>query len=362
MYYEPQPYKLPQKPTCYEDAVSVCERWTDKNMDFVEIPSDEIRLGITKGHVALCPPDDNEGFAMTRQAMSSLLKRLSLPTSLAGIFDKPGSQGILPNYDARVERGMDFVGGVMKDAKIPLTLRARGDYVRCVLGPSDLLLDYSRAMKTTVRALRKEKWVEREKMFKEFQPSDQSLAIALTESGKSLGIAPKDRLFSGVKLVFSENAEARNDVYSYVWRLVCSNGLIAPTEVASRFISLRGLKNDFRGAVRNGIHEALGNSQMLAEGAYRLRGFKIPKGDATEKLERFGAVIDRVAPTVHIPRGDRESLATVWSMQRDRSLYGLMNSMTALARERQNEDRANLERAAGRLVFQRDARLEALVK
>jgi hypothetical protein len=166
-----------------------------------------------------------------------------------------------------------------------------------------------------------------------------------------------DKLKAGVKVVFSENGEARNVIYSYVWRQVCSNGLIVPSFEESFRLSLRRMRYDFRNAVLEGIQRASSRSRNLAHVSARLatyRVFRKPDEDRNAAMER---TVESLAHTLLLPREARQDVQAVWASSGDRTLYGLQNAITSLARSGRNEKRADLERAGGRLVALPDSKL-----
>ena len=361
MYYEPQVERVRRSPRSIEEAVAVAEEWSSNNIDYVEQNTEDLEVGIERGTLALRPRHyQGAGYPLTKRAMVTLLKRMHLPTSLAAIFDPPKSSSYLAEHEVKVEYGLDFINGLLRDLKVPVVLRSRHDYIRAVLSPAEFILDYGDMMKHLANALRQiQSKVPLNTFFREFQPSDESLPVAVTVAKAPV---KQDRLSQGFKVIFSENGETRNDVYSYVWRKVCANGLIAPVETAAWRLGIRQLKQNPARAIFSAVRSALTNANHLANASVELSKYALPDFKGEQRLEAINTVIDRLSGTIGLPRSLKSTVAAVWSAQPDLSLYGLQNAMTNLARQENNERRANLERAAGRLVFLPTNRLKTAVK
>jgi hypothetical protein len=214
-------------------------------------------------------------------------------------------------------------------------------------------------LKHVARAVRKLGWETRPKMFKEFQPSDTSFPIALALYRVN---TEADKLRRGVKIVFSENGDEPNDIYSYIWRLICSNGLTSrPEEATGRLLQTRKLKMNAYRAIRDGLREAMQAAERLGDASLSLSRHRVRRVKGEEMSERLRSVVERLGPQIGLPKNTQEIVTALWASQDDRTLYGLQNAITTLARQERNEQRASLERVAGRLVFQSDRRLSSAV-
>ena len=362
MYYKPAATKF-RRPSCMDEAVSLAQEWTDHNIDFVDQESDSLKLGIASGGLSFGRKSEGEGSPLTRRGMVTMLKKLHLPTSLSRIFDpeKEGSTTYTAEREALVDRGIDFINGLLQDLKTRLTLRCRDGYVRAVLGVSDACIDYDDGTKAMVSALSELGWKDRPSMFKEFSLSDSQMSIAITH-GRVLQ-ETEDRSFGGFKLTLSEDGEAKNDVSTYIWRKICSNGLMGFGAGQSGFVHLRSLRSNPTMAIMQAISSARDSVQAFATKSERLREIHLPRVKADERGEIFSSILGRLGTRIGLPRSTQERVLPVWVNNKDnqRSLFGLQNTLTAMGRDARGQERTMLERAGGRLVNLHDSALRRAV-
>jgi hypothetical protein len=223
MYYKPIIKNPKTKITSFDDALEIAEKWDEVNHDTKPRSTDRYGLGLDKGTLIITSRRSGEVWPVTRFAMTGLLHQLSLPSAIARVFDESrleaeGSAGV-----SRAERALEMIGGLMGDLKENVVLRRRGGYLRAVISASDPVVRYADVIRGTQEAFSDLRWKETPRMFREFHITDHTMPLAIARHRVELD----DGLRLGHKLVCSEIGAVRPDLYTYVYRLVCRNGLVA---------------------------------------------------------------------------------------------------------------------------------------
>ena len=140
-------------------------------------------------------------------------------------------------------------------------------------------------------------------------------------------VARGDRLQGGVALRANEGEVC---VHPYVFRQVCSNGAIFAQVVGTRVI----LQDEFN--VLPQVVEAVGSccgEETFAEAAGQMRSAQNVHANMMLNLAPFLSKL----PREYVQRFLRD-VAAQFNRERDRTRYGLMNAVTATARETHDPD------------------------
>jgi hypothetical protein len=139
-------------------------------------------------------------------------------------------------------------------------------------------------------------------------------------------VRPHDKVQGGVAL---RATEGEVWVHPYVFRLVCRNGAIRAHALASRHVAA----DDFitieeaGGAVREAVQACCAN-EVFATGANEMRSAQVGEIDA---------ILNLMPLLGHLPAGSRnqmiDSILAQFEAGSDRSRFGLMNAVTATARD-----------------------------
>jgi hypothetical protein len=142
----------------------------------------------------------------------------------------------------------------------------------------------------------------------------------------------EDRLQGGVAIMASDH-EVR--VHPYVFRQVCSNGAIMAQAVQTRRIELPEWAGDPHSVmehVRETVH-ACGAPEILAAGVGEIRSALDREADFALTLL---PMLDRLPENVRVSM--MGMIAGRFFKEEDRSRYGLMNAVTAVARDTRDPD------------------------
>jgi hypothetical protein len=150
----------------------------------------------------------------------------------------------------------------------------------------------------------------------------------------------EDRMVPGIAVSNSEIGLLAFSVEAYFYRLVCTNGLISKTQVASKFrhVSRKAL-DEFNGILGQVIHESRYNQHQL--------------GVSTQKIvEDPLATIRSFNRQFQLTKNESEAVEKGWEAEPGNTMFAVINSYTRAAQgiEISNEERNKLERIGGRIL------------
>ena len=149
-----------------------------------------------------------------------------------------------------------------------------------------------------------------------------------------------DRIAPGISVSNSEVGIQAFSIEAYFYRLVCTNGLISKTAVASRFrhVSLKALE-EFNDIIRQVIYESHYNQERLAL--------------STEtRVDDPLATIGSFSRQFQLNKREAEAVERAYSYEQGFSMYQVINAFTRAAQDRQlnGEESHKLERVGGDIL------------
>jgi len=219
-------------------------------------------------------------------------------------------------------------------------LRAKGDRLRAVLSSTYSPLDSKLVMETLAPLLSPRLRVDW------FALSDEAMHLRLVDPTKARDILPGDGLSVGVHISNSEVGARSLCVDALVYRLVCSNGLIALVKGQSllrrRHVHMAPMR--FRAALEEAVAAAFATAEGFLDHLRDSTRQSVPDPEiAIERLgERWG---------LSEPVRDAAKVA-LWreKTQVRHSAYGLVNAFTGVAQLLADDKRYDLEVLAGQLA------------
>ena len=179
-----------------------------------------------------------------------------------------------------------------------------------------------------------------------FGLSDETLHLRVIDPSLTRDVLPDDALTAGFHLSNSEVGRRAVTVDACIYRLVCSNGLVAMVRGKSllRQRHIHVSQPRFEVALEEAVGEAVRTASGFVE--QMKRATQQPVRDVEKALERLGirmglsqSVLDEARRSMLSERPDQQS-----------SLYGLINGLTRAAQTLPDENRYDLEVLAGRLA------------
>jgi hypothetical protein len=149
-----------------------------------------------------------------------------------------------------------------------------------------------------------------------------------------------DRIAPGISVSNSEVGILAFSIEAYFYRLVCTNGLISKTQVASRFrhVSLKALE-EFNDIIRQVIHESHYNQERLSL--------------STEtRVDDPLATIGSFNRQFQLTKKEAEAVERDWTYEQGSTMFNVINAYTRAAQDQQltGEEAHKLERVGGEIL------------
>jgi hypothetical protein len=149
-----------------------------------------------------------------------------------------------------------------------------------------------------------------------------------------------DKMAPGIAVSNSEVGILAFSIEAYFYRLVCTNGLIAKTQVSSKFrhISLRAL-DEFDFTLEQVISESRFSQNLLSASAERT------VADPPATIESFNRQFQ-------LTRKEAEAVARGWETEPGNTMFSVINAYTRAAQDQAltGEERHRLERTGGQIL------------
>jgi hypothetical protein len=175
---------------------------------------------------------------------------------------------------------------------------------------------------------------------------EESFHLRLIDSSRAHAVLPGDDFFVGVHIANSEVGMRSLTVDALVYRLVCSNGMVALVKGRSllrqRHIHVAAPR--FRAALEEALSQALGATETML--------FQLQSA-AKQVVPDAGVAIERLSRHWHLSETTQEvakAALLTESLPVQESAYGLVNAFTAAAQTLPDEKRYDLEMLAGTLA------------
>jgi len=149
-----------------------------------------------------------------------------------------------------------------------------------------------------------------------------------------------DRMVPGIAVSNSEVGILAFSIEAYFYRLVCTNGMISKTQVASRFrhVSLKAL-DEFNDIARQVIYESHHNQERL--------------GLSTEtRVDDPLATLGAFNRQFQLTKKEAEAVERGWSYEQGYTMFNVINAYTRAAQDREltGEEAHKLERVGGEIL------------
>jgi len=170
---------------------------------------------------------------------------------------------------------------------------------------------------------------------------DQNLLVLkVPDFTRTFGFGEKDRIVPGISVANSEVGILAFSIEAYFYRLVCSNGMISKTSVASRFkhISRRALE-EFPDILR----------QVIYESEHSQRRFEIStQSRVDDPLQTIGSFNRQF----NITRKEAQAIEQAWEIEQGFTMFHVINAYTRAAQDPSlsAEEVYKLERAGGLIL------------
>lgn len=166
------------------------------------------------------------------------------------------------------------------------------------------------------------------------------LVLKVPDFTRAFGFGEKDRIVPGISIANSEVGILAFSIEAYFYRLVCSNGMVSKTAVASRFkhISRRAL-DEFPDILR----------QVVYESQHNQRRFEISTQSSVDNpLQTIGSFNRQF----NITKKEAEAVQKGWEYEPGYTMFQVINAYTRAAQDPSlnAEESYKLERVGGMIL------------
>jgi hypothetical protein len=166
------------------------------------------------------------------------------------------------------------------------------------------------------------------------------LVLKVPDFTRTFGFGENDRIVPGISIANSEVGILAFSIEAYFYRLVCSNGLITKTAVASRFkhVSRKALE-EFPAIMRQVIYESEGHQ----------RRFEI---STNSHLDDPLSTIGLFNRQFQITTKEAEAIEQAWEIEPGGTMFQVINAYTRAAQDSSlsSEESYKLERIGGLIL------------
>ena len=166
------------------------------------------------------------------------------------------------------------------------------------------------------------------------------LVVKVPDFTRMFGLAGNDRIVPGTSFSNSEVGVLAFSIEAYFFRLVCSNGLISKTSVASKFkhISRRAL-DEFPDVLREVVWES-----ERSQGRFELS----TRSSVDDPLASIGSFNKQFQLT----QGEAQAVERAWEVEPGNTMFNVINAYTRAAQDRELDAEATykLERVGGLIL------------
>jgi hypothetical protein len=166
------------------------------------------------------------------------------------------------------------------------------------------------------------------------------LLLRVPDFTRTFGFGDKDKIVPGISVANSEVGILAFEITGYFYRLVCSNGLIAKTAVATKFrhVSRKALE-EFPGLLR----------QVVYESEHTQRRLEI---STQTRLDNPLVTIGTFNRQFNITKTEAEAITRAWEIEQGFTMFHVINAYTRAAHEGDltAEESYKLERIGGMIL------------
>ncbi len=280
----------------------------------------------------------------TRWALGQMCARLGIPgayfAACPSVLQDVQANYFLKGGPSPVVRRADRSANHHDPDEERWLLRASGDRLRAVLSSTYSPLDNKLLMETLAPMIDSRLRVDW------FALTDESLHLRLVDPAKTRDVLPGDGLSVGVHISNSEVGARALCVDALIYRLICSNGLIALVKGQSllkrRHVHMAPLR--FKAALEEAVESAFATAEEFLEQLGSATRQAVPDPEsAIEKLGEKWGLSEPVREAAKVALWREETVVR-------HSAYGLVNAFTGVAQLLIDDRRYDLEVLAGQLA------------
>lgn len=286
-----------------------------------------------------------ERFTLNETARAQLADRLEIPLRFA--------EHLCQEHPALLDQTVNTLFRSHPEKRLVRTL---GDHCRAILSPKYKILDNYAFIGSVVPALAGMPDVE----VKECFLTDTHMQLSLTFNKAQAIVQVGDPVCYGVLLQNSEVGVGSLSAASYIWRKVCGNGLVIPQvdgpamrryHLGKRIDDLSRLPNDrevwmaYQDHVRN----------IAARSRFPQIVSRLQSAAQTPIADHPVELVEKLSKRYQLTKEESELVLDRYIAGHDLTLWGMVNSVTEVAKEAATvQRRVDLQTIGGKMLFQDD--------
>ena len=287
------------------------------------------------------PGKFNESYALNDTARAQLATRLEIPYRYAEKLRMEEPRLLDQNLNALLRRSNE-----------KRLIRTLGSQCRAVLSPSYRILDNYSFLGTVLPMLAQMP----DAKLNEAYLTETHLHISLVFQSAQGYVKPGDPVRYGVMLANSEVGTGSLSVWSFIHRLVCSNGLVVTeadgpsirrVHIGKRMEDLTKLPSDREVWLEYGdVVRATADNKRLPPILHRLQiAAQTPVMDAPEDA------VEKMAKKFQLTKDEGERVLSRYTAGNDLSTWGLVNAITEAAKDAESvQRRVEMQTIGGRML------------
>lgn len=228
----------------------------------------------------------------------------------------------------------------------------RGDTCRAFLSKNYKIMDHDEFLKSVLPILSLNPNLNVQEAFL----SDTHLQLSITLEESDRHVRPGDPVKYGVVLLNSEVGLGSLSLSSFLFRLICSNGLIVPEREGSlRRIHLGRAMADVNDNYNRSIWREYSNAikELLTGKRFEEIMESMRAAAARPIVKDAEVIVEEIGKKFNLSKEEQAMVKAQYEANADRSVWGLVNSVTEAAKEATTIQRRNeLQIIGGKLLPQ----------
>ena len=173
-----------------------------------------------------------------------------------------------------------------------------------------------------------------------FALDQEALVLQVPDPGRAFRLSENDRIVPGISITNSEVGVLALSIEAFLFRLVCSNGLVEKTEVNARYkhISMKAME-EFQDILRQVVSQSHGarNRFMVSQ--------QTPVPYPLDSIDRF-------ARQFQLTREETEVVKQAYNQEQGATMFHIINAFTRAAQDPalSSTHSYRLERAGGQIL------------
>ena len=323
--------------------INQVEKEEQAKKDFlVETRSMLVGTENSESYITIPTGRSRQSFRLNETARQQLASRLNVPL--------PFAERLRTEEPALYDRTLNTLLHRKDEQRLIRT--NEGDTCRAFLSKNYKIMDHDEFLKTVLPILSINPNLNVQEAFL----SDTHLQLSITLEESDRHVRPGDAVKYGVVLLNSEVGLGSLSLSSFIYRLVCSNGLVVPEREGSlRRIHLGRAMADVNDNYNRSIWREYSNAikELLTGKRFEEIMASMRAAAARPIVKDAEVIVEEIGKKFNLSKEEQAMVKAQYEANADMSVWGLINSVTEAAKEATTIQRRNeLQIIGGKLLPQ----------